>query len=576
MKRFLLALVLTLICVGGAYAQKTRKHIVQSGENVYRIAKQYNISTEQLYTLNPGAREKIVVGQTLLIPDAQNGKKTPSSRKDTYHSVEKGETLTLIAKTYGVTMEDLRRANPNLKSDDSIHVGMVLKIPPVSRNYSASDEFQTVEPSRERRLKNYTVQSGQTIYNLLAITRWTEEELYRFNPALKKGLIAGQVILIPDDSTPHLPSQSGESDSKPGTSVSPTLWGVTNMVLALPFKEDVSRRYVEFYEGLLLALKHEKDRGRNVELYVVDCSDSELESSLSTLRETRRVDVVIGGVSETSISQLSEFAKEKNAKYVLPFASKISNGIGENGTLFQINPPHDSTYKLVASKFVQKYRSTPVVIFNSGKSTVDERKDAFLSALTAEMTRNQVRHFYLNTEEPLSPERLTEIAVSKGGQIVVVPTAATKAVAQELLEAIAKIQNEDITIEVFGYPDWQMYEASLRPLFRRLPVSYYSMFYVDQNSPEYRHLTREYFTWFGRNMSNVYPRYGLLGYDITRYFIAHGKSSGEEDLLGYKTFPQLRGVQSNLGFSNQNENRSQYINNGVLFVTYRDGELFVE
>lgn len=574
MKRLLFVLTLAVVCVCGLYAQQTRKHIVQAGENAYRIAKQYNISTEQLYALNPGAREKIVTGQTLLIPEAQSGKKVAPVRKDTYHSVEKGETLLLIAKSYGVTMEDLMRANPNLKDDASIYVGMVLKIPPVSRNFSDADNSPAI-PVQTKKLKNYTVQSGQTIYNLLSITGWTEDELYRYNPTLKKGLIAGQVILIPDDSMPHLPSYPTSGEVRTISPAVPTLFGVTSMVLALPFKEDTSRRYVEFYEGLLLALKHEKDRGRNVELHVVDCSDSEMESSLTTLRETKRVDVVIGGVSDASIAQLSAFSKEKGAKYVLPFASKVESSAKENRSLFQINPPHESTHRLVAEKFVEKYGNLPVLIFNSSKSRSDERKDAFLNVLTGEMTRKQVRHFYLNTEETLSPEKLTEIALSKGGKIVVVPTAATKVVLQELLETVAKVQNEEISIEVFGYPDWQMYETSLKPLFRRVPVSYYSMFYVDQNSPEYRHLSREYFTWFGRNMANVYPRYGLLGYDITRYFMAYGKSDGETDHSGYITYPQLRGVQSNLGFSTSEESVA-HINNGVLFVTYREGQLSVE
>lgn len=46
------------------------------------------------------------------------------------HVVKKGETVATIAKTYGVTIESLQDANPDLKS--YIYVGMSLKIPTIN------------------------------------------------------------------------------------------------------------------------------------------------------------------------------------------------------------------------------------------------------------------------------------------------------------------------------------------------------------------------------------------------------------------------------------------------------------
>ena len=58
---------------------------------------------------------------------SKKGKKGRKEAKPTQHSIKNGENLTVIAKKYGVSVDEIKRAN-NMKDDD-IRAGKSIKIP---------------------------------------------------------------------------------------------------------------------------------------------------------------------------------------------------------------------------------------------------------------------------------------------------------------------------------------------------------------------------------------------------------------------------------------------------------------
>lgn len=60
---------------------------------------------------------------------ASQSKKKAAASKPKDHAVSNGENLTTIAKKYGVSVSDLKKANPNLKNPDKINAGDKLKLP---------------------------------------------------------------------------------------------------------------------------------------------------------------------------------------------------------------------------------------------------------------------------------------------------------------------------------------------------------------------------------------------------------------------------------------------------------------
>jgi LysM repeat protein len=110
---------------------------VKKGDTIDRIAHKFDIKIEELRRLNPqwrgwyNKRIKLVPGLTLYVPkDAAQKYVEHNTQYSTQHktyTVKKGETLWDIAKKFGVSVNELKKAN-GLKSNKILR-GQKLKIP---------------------------------------------------------------------------------------------------------------------------------------------------------------------------------------------------------------------------------------------------------------------------------------------------------------------------------------------------------------------------------------------------------------------------------------------------------------
>lgn len=102
-------------------------YTVESGDNLYAIAKKYSTTVNAIREMNDmGNSSNIKVGQKLKIPgDATPASNTPKVEEIT-HVVKKGEGLWDISRQYGVSIEDIVKWN-GLK-DTKIKINEKLKI----------------------------------------------------------------------------------------------------------------------------------------------------------------------------------------------------------------------------------------------------------------------------------------------------------------------------------------------------------------------------------------------------------------------------------------------------------------
>ena len=102
-----------------------RTHVVQPGENLFRISLHYGMHYETVAAANGIINPNLIyVGQTLTIPAEGT---TPTTPEGT-HVVQAGENLFRIALKYGVTVEALAVAN-NISNVNVIYPGQRLVIP---------------------------------------------------------------------------------------------------------------------------------------------------------------------------------------------------------------------------------------------------------------------------------------------------------------------------------------------------------------------------------------------------------------------------------------------------------------
>jgi LysM repeat protein len=103
-------------------------HIVQPGENLFRIALRYGTTVEAIAQANNIVNPwYIYVGQKLTIPGT-GGAPPPPDPGGTTYVVQPGDTLHSIAIRYNTTVQALVVAN-NLPNPNLIYVGQTLRIP---------------------------------------------------------------------------------------------------------------------------------------------------------------------------------------------------------------------------------------------------------------------------------------------------------------------------------------------------------------------------------------------------------------------------------------------------------------
>jgi LysM repeat protein len=109
-------------------------HQVDAKETLYSISKKYSVKVEDIKAANTGVADGIKIGQIILIPYKGLVQNLPGTTNEVkpvktgkIHKVEPKETLFGIAKKYNVSVDDIKRVNPELM--DGLKAGMEIVIP---------------------------------------------------------------------------------------------------------------------------------------------------------------------------------------------------------------------------------------------------------------------------------------------------------------------------------------------------------------------------------------------------------------------------------------------------------------
>ena len=163
----------------------TKNHVVEKGETITQIAKKYNTTNNVIFLLNPDAVEGISQHQVLKIPAAS----------EVRHQVQAKETVYGISKQYNIPIEKLYDLNPGLREYG-------LKV----------DQFLNLADF-DSESNSVVVEKGETIYSIAVKNNTTVSILYDLNPGLREnGLKVGQSIKIPGKNVSQ--SVSSEDTSK--------------------------------------------------------------------------------------------------------------------------------------------------------------------------------------------------------------------------------------------------------------------------------------------------------------------------------------------------------------------------
>jgi len=143
-----------------------RIHVVQKGEALWSIARQYGISIQSIVDANEISDPNVlVVGQALVIPIAEK-----------VHIVQPRETLWLIASRYGISVQEIVNMN-QLDNPNLLYIGQRLIIP--------------------ANTNSYIVQPGDTLWKIASKYGTSVDTIVKDNSLTSPNMIyPGQVLQI--------------------------------------------------------------------------------------------------------------------------------------------------------------------------------------------------------------------------------------------------------------------------------------------------------------------------------------------------------------------------------------------
>ena len=547
-------------------------HTIERGQTVYSIATMYGVTVDDIYRLNPESRESIKAGATLKIPQRDAGSAPMGNAEDNflYHTIQPKETLYSLSIRYAVPGPDIIEANPGL-STSTFTIGKTIRIPATPIESLPTKEVKSVTKDIE-----YTVAKKETMYRICRKFNISSTELIKRNPELKNGVKAGMVIKIPVETKETVTETAPvmhERDVNALLSVPKKIERV-NMIkvaLLLPFMTNEPRpssntqRFIEYYEGMLLAVDSLRNSGCSIELSVFDTGNG-TKKIKEILKEDalKEANLIIGAVQNDQIAPVAEFAEKNNIKYVIPFTSK-NDDVLSNANIFQVNTPHSYLYAKASQASCDLFANDNIILL---KVPGTEEKADFIKALKAEMKQRNISWRELTYSADTFPVEM-EAMLSKDKRSVIIPTSGS-------LEALSKFKSPlrmlaetkpEFNITMFGYPEWQTYTNECLDDFFALNTYIYSFFYADNLSPEVSNFYSKYKTWYSKNLINIFPKYGILGFDTGMFFFDAVRKYGAnfENNLGNIHY---KGIQTCFDFERVN-NWGGFINTSTFIVHYQ-------
>lgn len=504
-------------------------HTIRTGETLYKLTTIYNVSAKDICDANPGlSAENFKAGQVIRIPSKNDTTPVaiPTEKPETsqipqgvesqcreIHKVKSKETIFNVSRQYGITEQELIKANPELK--DGMKKGQLLCIPylPKESTVVSNKKVDIIHPSNR--------------------------ELFDANRDIlqdAQATIKAAVIL------PFLTQGERKNDAA---------------------------RMVEYYEGFLLAVDSIKRGGTSVDLYVYDSGNE--NASINTLlakEEMKQMDIIFGPLYQQHIKPLTAFTNKHNIRLVIPILK--DDEVFQSAHVYQINTPQSYLYSEVYEHFTRQFPNANVIILDV--KTEDKDKAEFIDGLKAELKRKSIS-VQVSDGTKITQFGLTT-ALQTGKTNIFIPTSGSAVTLNKIIPQLKLLvrNNSASDIHLFGYPEWQTYTSDYLESFFELDTYFYSSFYTNNLLPAAINFTNSYRKWYSKEMMSSYPKYGMLGFDTGLFFLS-GLAKYGTGLENNLSKINLTPIQTGFKFERVN-NWGGFINKKVFFVHYtKDFEL---
>ncbi|MBP5345618.1 MAG: hypothetical protein J6Y99_05350 [Bacteroidales bacterium] len=373
------------------------------------------------------------------------------------------------------------------------------------------------------------------------------------------------------------------------------------------FSEDkLQMRSVEFYEGLLLSVNRWQQEGAHITVKAYDLGSRHLEEIL-TDEGLLDVQTIIAPIDAQQVEQVARFGEAHAIPVVSPFTF-CRDLVEHFPHLYQLPTPKSTLYPQLAETILDQFGTYRVVFVKD--SLFQDQVDPFPAYLQQEMDsagraydnyiynepysvmcmdsalnlydqhvlyvletpqRDAIRRFFPSLKNKLfldaNPMMANYIGASYANSSNSVSTAVTveSEMPDSLMSDTVMYITEARKVAILGYPEWQLYTNDFMEYFYDLNVWMFTKFYINPFDPSVQEFYDDFKNWYNRELMPLYPKYGMLGYDVTNYVVDQLRKYGKLGVEDGEEEP-IETLQSAICFEQQGD--SCYMNRGLYLVHF--------
>lgn len=578
-------------------------HRIEAGDTFYSYKRRFGVDQQKLVELNPELTDGMVTGLTIKIPSGKIPKidVIPENANEFLnHIVAKGETLYSISRKYNEKILNIKELNPELKSRGLI-AGETILIPKEVKSVNTTINTESPENNNE----------PVKVINKPEVSVLPE---VKFEIKDRKQIECRKEYSLSNDDTfrisMFLPLYYDKNDSvnilklsKAEIAYLDSMKSIDPTILAKHFKIEIdtltfdfdtvlidgykrkeartlyslskfkTRDFVNFYQGVLLAIDSMQNAGAKVALSLYDSEykSSKVDKILKN-NNFMNANLIIGPVDVRLQKSVADFSKKNRIPMVSPLSSNDAI-LPENPYYFQVNPSKDYIIRKTSEFICDEFFDKNFIIMTLGNAA--DFKESKLVNLVRD------KFFSTGVYNNLNEIRFTQVDYSQGGNlgywqvkktlkpnienVIFIPATDNRNEREAMLsQAINSLQvlSEEFDITLVGLSDYPEFESIYTEYYHRLKLHFLTPYNIDYSSPHVNKFIKKYRTHF----FDEPDLYSYSGYDVAFFFIGAFEKFGKNisECIGNYN-PNL--LQSEFNFQKISQT-SGYMNHSLYIKKY--------
>ena len=450
-------------------------HVVLEKQTLYSIGKAYGVSEEDLYEANPSLRETgLQKNAILLIPFREGAASAiqegeggaPAAQGFVEHTVRWYEDIEDIARRYNVTAKEIMDAN-GLKSK-KLSTRQILKIPVAQDESAAAAQDAAQQPG-------VTVEQvqGEAVSTLAA---------------------AEEVPQVADSTLLTLRTRD-----------------VVDFSLILPLRAatGTSEMNMDFYSGVLMALKDLEAEGVKAHMHVYD-----LNAGIPPIEDLVKSDFVLGPVASRDLEAILQRV-EGRVPVISPLDQKAAALSANYKNFIQAPSATDHQYEDLAQWVKEELNPGEKVILITEKGAGNVTAPV---AIRSAMARRELSYDILNyaiVEGRSIPATLNEMMAGKDSLNRVIVASESEAFMGDVVRNLGIMQSKGYKIVMYAPSKVRTFDTIEGSAYHDASLHISTSYHVDYSNPQVKRFVQAYRALFRTEPS----QFAFQGYDTARYFV---------------------------------------------------------